>query len=112
MTILTKIIDGETIPLTPEEIIEFEGYANQIGPPPPVVSKSQAKKALNRSGLLSSIDQAISEIEDPVERGDAEIDWATSGTVERDWPLVQQLKTTLNLTEEDLDNLFYLADTL
>jgi len=79
---------------------------------PSVVPKLSALKALSRAGLLDQVEPAIAAIEDPQERIDAGLDWAHSMTVDRHWPLVQSLKVTMGLTEEQLDDLFILASTL
>lgn len=84
---------------------------------PTVVTIRQGKKALfmtpyQDTNLLDLINTVIASIQDSNERRLAEIDWEFATEIKRDFPLVTQLKATLGLTEEQLDNLFLLASTL
>jgi hypothetical protein len=74
---------------------------------PSVVSMRQARLALLQSGLLSTVSAAI------VAGGEADqIEWEYATEVNRNQPLVQNMKAGLGLTEKDLDNLFILAASL
>lgn len=77
-----------------------------------VVSMRQARLALLSAGLLGQVDGAINAIEDPVERQQAQITWEFSTEVERMDPLVTRLGTIFGLTDEQIDDLFFLAKTL
>lgn len=80
---------------------------------PQVVTMAQARKALILGGIsIASVDTAIDGIEDATERQLAEVDWDKSGTVRRDSPLVTSLGPILDLTGEQIDDLFVLAGTL
>ena len=79
---------------------------------PTSVTMRQARLALRQAGLLSTIQTYIDNIADVNTREIAKIEWEYSQTVNRDFHLVQSLKSTLNLTESQLDDLFILADTL
>ena len=74
---------------------------------PSIVTMRQARLALLQSGLLSTVNAAISS------GGDADkIEWEYAADVDRNSPLVQNMKAGLSLTEDDLDSLFILAATL
>lgn len=74
---------------------------------PTKVSMRQARLALLQVGMLPMVQVAIDSgtLED-------KITWEFSTEVARDFPVVQNFKTTLGLSEEQLDSLFILASTL
>jgi hypothetical protein len=75
--------------------------------PPSIVSMRQARLALLQSGLLSTVSAAIAA------GGEADqIEWEYAAEVNRNQPLVQNMKAGLGLTDADLDNLFTLAASL
>ena len=80
-------------------------------PIPQVVTMRQARLALLQQGLLASIQPAIDSLDEP-HRSAARIEWEYSQTVERLRPFVLLLAQALNLTDDDLDEIFTLADTL
>jgi hypothetical protein len=74
---------------------------------PSIVSMRQARLALLQSGLLSTVSAAIAA------GGEADqIEWEYATEVNRNQPLVQNMKAGLNLSDADLDNLFTLAASL
>jgi hypothetical protein len=74
---------------------------------PNVVSMRQARLALLQSGLLSTVSAAIAA------GGEADqIEWEYATEVNRNQPLVQNMKAGLGLSDADLDNLFILAASL
>lgn len=86
-------------------------------PPQPVavperVEMAQARLALFQAGLLPQVDTAIDAISDPTQRETARIEWEYRSTVRRDSELVAGLGASLGLTNEQIDDLFRLADTL
>jgi hypothetical protein len=84
-----------------------------VEPPPAipsVVSMRQARRALLEKSLLASVDSIITSLPSP-EKEAAEIDWVYAQEVKRSDPLVQALASALELTKQDLDNLFLLAST-
>lgn len=84
-------------------------------PAPPVitsVSMRRARLALLQVGLLDSVDLAIEAIVDPIGKKSAQIEWEYAQTVNRDSPLITQIATGLNITEQGMDDLFNLANTL
>lgn len=89
---------------------EFGPIAPYVAPPPVVprmVTMRQAKLALLQQGLLASVDSAINQAGDA-----AKIEWQHATEVKRDNALVTAVASQLNLTEQQLDDLFTLASTL
>jgi hypothetical protein len=88
--------------------------ADYIPPPVPVpttVTMRQARIALSRSGHLSQVESALAEMEGQ-EGEEARIEWEYATTFDRSHPLVIGLASSLELTEQDLDDLFTLASTV
>jgi hypothetical protein len=88
-----------------------------LPPPQPVpvperVEMAQARLALFQAGLLPQVDTAIDAIPDATQRETARIEWEYRSTVRRDSELVTGLGASLGLTDEQIGNLFRLADTL
>lgn len=84
---------------------------------PSVVTMRQGRLAMlqtpyGETTLLAMVDSTLAAIEDPIQRQAAQIDWEFAAEINRNFPLVQQLSSALNLTEEQLDDLFKLASTL
>ena len=80
-------------------------------PPPPVIpsviTMRQARLALLQAGKLSEVNAAISQAGEA-----AQIEWEFATEVHRAWPLVAALQSGLGLTDDDLDALFKLGETL
>lgn len=76
-----------------------------------VVTMRQARLALLNQGLLDSVTAAIAALPEG-EREAAEIQWEYGNDVERLSPLVVALTPALGLTDESMDDLFTLAETL
>ena len=74
-------------------------------------SMRQARLALLQQGLLSNVDAVIAALPDG-EREPAEIEWEYAKDVERLSPLVVSLMPALGMSDEEIDNLFFLAVTL
>jgi hypothetical protein len=77
--------------------------------PPPVpesVTPLQARKALRKAGLLSTVNTFIATQSDEVQET-----WEYCIAVYRNDPLIKSLQTELNLTDEQLDDLFRSAAT-
>lgn len=103
-------LTGEEIvrDMTPEEeavveSIRAEGAALRK---PKSVTRYQAMIALKRAGLLGGVRQLIN---DPQTDEEITLAWENANTFERDSPFIQALAPALNLTEEDVDNLFAAA---
>ena len=76
-----------------------------------VVTMRQARLALLKQGLLSSVDAAIAGLPEG-EKEAAEIQWEYGSEVERLSPLVVGLMPALGMSEGEIDGLFVLAKTL
>jgi len=108
------------LPLTTEEHKTIEAHILSLQPPadlvtpgniPQEVTMRQAKLALLHAGTLDTIDHLIANMPG-IQGKAAKIEWEYSVTVRRDSPLVKSLSPILGLTEEQLDNLFILANSL
>jgi hypothetical protein len=69
------------------------------------VSMRQARLALLKAGLLDAIDRHMSE-------PDQRIRWDYATTVERNNPTVVEVAASIGLSDEQVDSLFDLANTL
>ena len=76
-----------------------------------MVSMRQARLMLHKMGLLTQVQSVINSLPEP-QKTEAQIEWDFSQEVRRDFPLVAVMKRGLNLTDEQLDNLFYEAKKL
>lgn len=84
--------------------------------PPPViipasVTMRQARLALLQAGKLDAVDAAIASMTGTA-GAEAQIAWEFSSMVERLQPLVLSIGAGLNMTEQEIDDLFLLASTL
>ena len=79
---------------------------------PKIVTPRQIRLALVFSGIsLSVIETAINSMEEP-NKSAALITWEYATEFDRNHPMILSLSPSLGLTEQDLDNLFILANTL
>lgn len=76
-----------------------------------VVTMRQARLALNQQGLLANVEAAIALIPEP-DKSQISIEWEYASTVERTSPWISTMASALGLTEEQMDNLFVIAETL
>ena len=67
----------------------------------------QARLALKKLGLYKQVNSGISQLGE-----EAQIEWEYAIFVERDFPLVKKMQSALNLTDNQVDDLFTLADSL
>lgn len=86
-------------------------------PIPDIVSMRQGRLAMlatpyGQGSLLDAVDLGIMSISNEIERRVAQIEWEYATEIQRSSPLVQQLSVQLNLTEEQLDDLFLRASKL
>jgi hypothetical protein len=102
-----ELLPKDSVEITDEEAEQIRLDSIAIPPVPLVVSMRQARLALLQVGLLGVVQSAI-------DNGSQEdkITWEFSTEVARDFPVVQNFKTTLGLSEGQLDDLFTLASTL
>ncbi|PKM43251.1 MAG: hypothetical protein CVV05_15505 [Gammaproteobacteria bacterium HGW-Gammaproteobacteria-1] len=103
--------DASWLSVVDDVIVAGTGPAPEPVAVPPVVTMRQARIALSRTGLLSQVDAALASLAGQ-EGEEARIEWEFSMVVERHRPLVQLLAPALGLTDQQLDELFILADTL
>lgn len=99
----TKWIEGAT----PEEIAEF----NKAEVPQNIRSRQLRLALVYSEFSLDNISQAIEQLEEP-QKSVAKIEWEYATSFDRDNQLLISLGYMLGLTEEQIDNLFILADTL
>ncbi len=81
--------------------------ADIVSTVPKQVSMSQARLALIQNNLLTAVDSAVSQA-----GIEAKTYWEYSSTVEIAHPLVQAIKMQLNWTDDQLNALFILANSL
>lgn len=91
------------IPLTQEEIDRLESVASQI---PSQVSPYQARVALLDAGLLPAVEQFIASPTCPEK---ARIAWEYATIINRHSVFITSIGKLLNLTEEQIDDLFRYA---
>jgi hypothetical protein len=116
---IIRLSDSASIPFDErntdyQEYLSWVAQGNEAEPAdvvlpviPSIVSMRQARLALLQSGLLSTVSAAIAA------GGEADqIEWEYAAEVNRNQPLVQNMKAGLGLTDADLDNLFTLAASL
>ena len=75
---------------------------------PKFVTMRQGRTALLNAGLLDSVNTLIAGMSGDAGKK-AQIDWAYSSDLYRNWPLVNSLAPGLGLTSTDIDNLFIAA---
>lgn len=101
-----------TVQITEEEMHNIRAAKvlaaqNAPQPTPTFVSMKQARLALLAANLLDEVETNISTLP----KAD-QIEWDFSLTVQRASPLVASLATTLNLTSNQVDQLFVAASQL
>lgn len=74
-----------------------------------VVSRRQARRALLDANLLMQVDAAIDAIQDGYTRESVRIDWQDAQVFKRDDATLLALASALNLSDEQLDQLFISA---
>lgn len=73
----------------------------------------QIRIAIIKSGMsLSSIDEYINNIQDNAQREIARSEWEYSLEIKKDHPIVELIASTLNLTQQQINDIFNLASTL
>jgi hypothetical protein len=93
--------------LTPEEI-------EQRKPKPPnICTPRQFRLALIREGInISNIEAMLNQIEDDMERQIALIEWEYALEIKREHPLIDSFASIMGITQEQLDNIFIVANTI
>lgn len=100
----TYSIEGNIAKATPV----FEDIPRYV---PESVSRAQGKAALYSAGLLQAVEDYIEGLVGE-EKVRATLAFNETNEWHRDSPFLTQAATTLGLTEEQLDNLFILADSI
>lgn len=73
----------------------------------------QLRIALIRSGIsLASVENELNNIQDPVEKEIAIAEWEYALDIQKDHPLLIMMAQKLNITEQQINNIFTLAVTL
>ncbi|TGM95040.1 hypothetical protein EHR02_00105 [Leptospira levettii] len=89
--------------LKAEYTIEISDYKKV----PKSVTRRQSRRALHQVGLLQAVENYM--LTAPVE---IRIDWEESQEIRRDWNSLPQVAEALNLTNDQIDDLFILAESL
>lgn len=106
-----KILNGALVDMTPEEIAALladqeAAQAESAAFVPPIVSPYQARVALLQANLLSTVEAFMNSGSAPAE---AKIAWEYATQFERHSPFIESLGPLLNLTEQQIDDLFRTA---
>lgn len=96
---------GEWVKLRADYIIEIVDY---VPPVPKSISPAQARKALTFFGLRSAVESAIAASTNQ----DLKDDWEYAGSIERENPGLNAMAAGLNISTEQLDELFRYGATL
>lgn len=73
---------------------------------PQVLSRAQARGALILAGLIDQVQPAIDSIEDPLQRALVQNDWDNRLDFQRDYPNLLTIASAIELTDEQIDQLF------
>jgi hypothetical protein len=82
--------------------------AMEIVIPPQIVSMKKFRLTLLHENLLSQVDPAINSLDEP-QRSELRIEWDYSTYVDRTESWVTLFAQAMNLSEEQMDNLFILS---
>lgn len=95
---------------------EVDAHLNPPPPPPPTVpeqvSRAQGKAALIAAGLWSDVLAYVDAITDPTEKALAEVALDDTTHWRRDSPTMQSISTALDITSEQMDDLFISASKI
>ncbi len=96
--------EGEesTVKIRADYVIEINDYKKV----PKSVTRRQAKQALLQVGLLSTIESYMASA--PM---NVQIDWYDAQEIQRDWSTLSIVSQDLNLSSDQVDDLFILAAT-
>lgn len=109
MTLYRATSEGN-VPMTDEEEAEFlyESEQNKNKKKPiKSITMRQARVMLSRSGLLQQVDSLMTNADE-----ETRITWEFAIDVQRDNPYIKIIGGMLNLTDEQIDNLFIEASKL
>lgn len=91
------------------EIESHADWAIRIQRERMVVSPFQAKAALHQAGMLQAVEEMM---EHPGTAEFTRLAWSSASEFRRLSPMVVEMASTLNLTDQQLDDLFKLAATI
>jgi hypothetical protein len=103
---------------TPEELAVIElNKANLLQTVPDEVSPLQMRRALRLIGIRPSVEAYLDQLRQAAENGDESAEdsieaWEYATTIRRDNALIATAAAGLGLTEEQLDELFRIAQSL
>lgn len=105
---MQKYVNGELVDMSEAEVlarqVEEEAAANQSTTVPPAVSMFQARAVLMQAGLYEAVDSAMQST-----GGVNALAWEYATEVRRDSPLVLAMASQLDLSPEQIDDLFRAA---
>ena len=107
-------VDGQwrrsiTVQPLPPEVVADNLERARLARVPQVVSRAQGKVALIKAGLWAQVLALVAAIPDPVERAVAEVTLHDTQEWRRDSAFLAQAAQALDLTEQQLDELFVTA---
>lgn len=79
---------------------------------PTQVTMRQARLALLQAGLLDDIELAINNLENETVKRAVQIEWEYAQDIRRDWQALITITEAIDMTEEQLDELFLAASKL
>lgn len=97
-----KVRTGYTLSRDGETVVADATFTDP--PVPAEVSRMQAKQALRIAGKLDAVETAVADASDEVK-----IYWADASSFHRDHPTLQALATALQMTSDEVDDLFRAA---
>lgn len=92
------------------QVWQFPGYSDVPVAIPASITRRQGRRALLQAGKLVAVESAIAAISDPAQQMVAQIEYENA-TWERANPWVNQLGQAIDLSAEQIDELFILGAT-
>lgn len=102
-TIPASELSESMVRIKAEYTIEINDYKRV----PKAVTRRQAKQALLQAGLLTAIETYMESAPQNIR-----IDWYDSQEIQRNWSTLSTVTNALQLTNDQVDDLFILAETL
>ena len=92
-----------------EADLDHADYLHKKLTTPEKITLRQARLALLNMGLLDTVEEAITNIQDPTTRKAAQINWEYAENIFRISDLISMLEQSLQLTSDQIDDLFIAA---